>query len=133
MRYYINDENDLTVFRDIFGTAWETAASMNDKLGAFLLLDEFGRVVLEENAARFFGIAEGEIPAYSELKELVTTAESCPADIEIALLDSRDDITAGFAEYGCSVDVEDGHPVEVAGEGGMCFGEVGGFLFFNDF
>ncbi len=99
MRYYYNDPDDLRLFKEIFGSAWEKAAALDRGIGAFLLLDEAGRAVLDENAAHCFGITEYPAPVHAEIKELADAAGTGSSGLAMSLLDTDKGMTAGFVTF----------------------------------
>ena len=95
MKYIYNDETDIALFEQIFGAAWETAAGLEPGLGAFVLLDDVQRAVLDENAARCIGLKQAQ-PDYTRLKELISFSSGKSADFEVRLLNAGENRTAGF-------------------------------------
>ena len=95
MNYLYNHEEDVALFRKLFGSAWETAAELDNSLGAFVMLDDKKRVVLDENSAHCFGLTASE-PHYDRMKELLSFANSRSTDFAVRFLSTDAPITAGF-------------------------------------
>ena len=97
MNYLYNHEEDVALFRKLFGSAWETAAELDNSLGAFVMLDDKKRVVLDENSAHCFGLTASE-PHYDRMKELLSFANSRSTDFAVRFL-STDAPIIMYAEF----------------------------------
>lgn len=95
MKYVYNDPGDIERFIEIFGNTWKTAAELDRHIGAFVLLDNEKRAVLDENAAHCFAV-NNDIPDYTTINDMLSITRGLASDIETRFVSCGEGVTAGF-------------------------------------